>query len=275
LVFVIIFYVFKTFKFLLCSYSLFQVCHFEKMKTLSLVIYALVVSGTFVSVTPFDTKLRVAQDVTLERGGTNFNYLPFLIVGTHPGFVLKRSLVRFQPLDVANCDTVRKADLYLYYAYAHKASYLSLSQAPTFRRTIVAHQVLKDWTESQATSTKRFSHIYYWDQQWLNLGTDALATPTSSGVTIDPTRNRPGFYTIDVTSAVRNWKNGQPNFGLLLRATNEYREGRDFRFASNADPNVGKHAYILVTCQSNSSGGGGASGGIGPVGGKDGIGPAI
>ena len=268
--------VLKVFFRFLVSFSRYAIL---KMKSCIPLIFALMVSCTVVSATTFYTTLRVGQDVTLERGTTNFNYLKYLIVGTHPGFPLKRSLVRFQPLDVPNCDTVWKADLYLYYAYAHKASFMSVSQVPRFPRTIVAHQVLKYWSESQATSTKRLNHIY-WDQQWLNLGSDVLAAPTSAGVTINPTTNYPGFYTIDVTSAVRNWKNGQPNFGLLLRATNEYQQGRDFRFVSNADSNAGKHAYILVTCQSNSSGGnvgfgGGASGGIGPVGGGDGIAPAI
>ena len=207
-----------------------QVCHFED-EILYTLFFALMVSCTVVSATTFYTTLRVGQDVTLERGTTNFNYLKYLIVGTHPGFPLKRSLVRFQPLDVPNCDIVWKADLYLYYAYAHKASFMSVSQVPRFPRTIVAHQVLKYWSESQATSTKRLNHIY-WDQQWLNLGSDVLAAPTSAGVTINPTTNYPGFYTIDVSSAVRNWKNGQPNFGLLLRATNEYQQGRDFRFVN-------------------------------------------
>ncbi|XP_028405517.1 uncharacterized protein LOC114528120 [Dendronephthya gigantea] len=217
----------------------------------------------------FSTRLRVVQDVTLERGNVNFDYLKYLIVGTHPNYPLKRSLVQFHPLQVHGCDHVKRAYLFLYYAYAHKASFMSNAQVPSFPRQIVAHQVVKYWSESQATSTKRYGN-HYWDKQWLNLGTDAFFYPTSSGVTITPGVNHPGFYPIDVTSAVRNWKNGQSNFGLLIRATNEVRQGRDFRFYSKSAYSF-QHPYISVICESNSSGG---NGGIVPVSGG-GIGPAV
>ena len=240
------------------------------MKSLMILIFA-VAACTMVTGSVFQTRLQVVQDVTLERGSTNFNYLRYLIVGTHPRYPLKRSLVRFQPLQVRACGNIRRATLYLYYAYAHKASFMSETQVPRFPRRIVAHQVLKSWIESQATSTRRYNGAN-WAQPWLNLGSDAVATPTSYGVTINPGVTRAGFYPIDVTSAVRNWKYGQPNYGLLLRATNEYRQGRDFRFYSNADRVSSRHPYILVTCQSSSSGGG--NGILRPVGGG-GIGPAV
>ena len=238
------------------------------MKLVVTIIFALVACG-IVRGRQFYSRLQVVQDVTLERGSRNFNYLKYLIVGTHPNYPLKRSLVQFHPLQVRGCDHVKTAYLYLYYAYAHKASFMSEAQVPRFPRRIVAHQVLKYWSESQATSTKRYGS-YLWDRPWLNLGTDALASPTSYGVTINPGVSRPGFYPIDVTSAVRNWKNGQSNFGLLIRATNEYRQGRDFRFYSKSDSYTWRHPYIWVTCESNSSGGN--RGIIVPVGGK-GIGP--
>ena len=172
------------------------------------------------------------------------------------------------------CDRVREAKMYLYYAYAHKASFyayahkasfkLSVAQVPKFSRTIVAHQVLKSWDESQATSTRR-SNGANWAQPWLNLGSDALKDPTGSGVTITPDVTNPGFVAIDVTSAVQNWKNGQPNYGL--QATNEYIEGRDFRFYSNADKNNARHPYISVTCDTLELNGGGIlrPAGSGPV----------
>ncbi len=223
-----------------------------------------------VSVGAFDIRLQVTQDVTLERGSTNFNYLQYLIVGTHPGYPLKRSLVQFHPLQVRACDRVRSARLYLYYAYAHKASFMSERQAPKFPRRIVAHQVLKSWSESQATSTRRYNGAN-WAQPWLNLGIDAVATPTSYGVTINPGVSHAGFYPIDVTSAVRSWKYGRPNYGLVIRATNEHRQGRDFRFYSKSEPYTWRHPYILVECEKYSSGG---NGGIVPFGGGK-IGPAV
>ena len=223
------------------------------------------------------TKLRVLEDVTLEKGITNFDSLRYLIVGTHPGFPLKRSLVRLHPLQVNGCERIRRADLYLYYAYAHKASYMSEAQVPRFSRRIVAHQVLKSWSEKQATSTLRYNGAH-WTKPWLELGSDAVATPTSYGLTITPGVTRAGLYPIDVTSAVRNWQNGQANYGLLLRATNEYRLGRDFRFYSKSERNFDRHPYILVTCESSSSGntGGGFGGILNPVGGGGGgVRPAV
>ena len=240
------------------------------MKSLATLIFTLAACTT-VTGSIFFTRLQVTQDVTLERGSTNFNYLKYLIVGTHPRYPLKRSLVKFHPLQVRACDRIRSAHLYLYYAYAHKASFMSERQVPTFSRIIVAHQVLKSWSETQATSTRRYFGAN-WSQPWLNLGVDAVGLPTGYGVTINPRVNRPGFYSIDVTSAVRSWQSGRPNYGLLIRATNEYRLGRDFRFYSKSEPNRSRHPFILVVCDTlNSSGNGGkrpvpvSGGGIGPA----------
>ncbi|CAB3992978.1 Hypothetical predicted protein [Paramuricea clavata] len=102
-----------------------------KMKSLMILIFA-VAACTMVTGSVFQVRLRVLQDVTSERGSTNFNYLRYLIVGTHPRYPLKRSLVRFQPLQVRACDHIRSATMYLYYAYAHKASFMSETQVPRF-----------------------------------------------------------------------------------------------------------------------------------------------
>ena len=120
-------------------------------------------------------------------------------------------------------------------------------QVPRISRMIVAHRVLKSWVESQATRSRRYNGVQ-WAQRWLKLGTDAVASPTSCGVIITPYVTPSSFVAIDVTSAVRNWKKGQPNYGLLIRATNEHEPGRDFRFYSNAEKNTYRHAYISVTC---------------------------
>lgn len=71
--------------------------------------------------------LKVTEDVTLERGSTNFNYLPYLIVGTHPGYPLKRSLMKFQniPTYASDCNLPLEATLHIYFVYAHKASFMS------------------------------------------------------------------------------------------------------------------------------------------------------
>jgi len=51
-----------------------------------------------------------------------------------------------------------------------------------------------------------------------------------------------------VTSAARAWKYGSPNYGLVIWATNENRAGHGTRFASNADSDSSKHAYIILNC---------------------------
>ena len=135
--------------------------------------------------------LKVTEDVTLERGSTNFNYLPYLIVGTHPGYPLKRSLMKFQniPTYASDCNLPLEATLHIYFVYAHKASFMSESQVPALTRYITAHTVLKSWIESQATSTKR-NNFANWDSQWLNLGTDAKSVALYS-TKVTPT---PGLY---------------------------------------------------------------------------------
>lgn len=52
--------------------------------------------GAYLGDDKFIYKLPVSQDVTLERGDRNYNYLQFLIIALHPGYPLKRSLVQFE-----------------------------------------------------------------------------------------------------------------------------------------------------------------------------------
>ena len=218
------------------------------MTSIVALLFVAVASLTVAEGSVFTIKLKVVKDVTLERGSTNFNYLKFLLVGQHPGYPNKRSLLQFTNVPYS-CRQVISARLYLYFVYAHKASFMSSAQVPTFSRTVVAHQVFKSWSESEATSTKRFRHVY-WSRKLLGLGNDASSSPAGPGVVVNPSRR--GWYSLGVTRAVSNWRNGAPNYGLLIRATNEYRLGRDFRFASNADPNRARHAYIQVICRHSS-----------------------
>ena len=37
---------------------------------------------------------------------------------------------------------------------------------------------------------------------------------------------------MDITEAARNWKNGEPNYGVLIYTTNDDDDGRDIRFRS-------------------------------------------
>ena len=113
--------------------------------------------------------LKVTKDVTLGNKLENFNYLPYLIVGTHPGYPLERSLMQFKNIP-SDCVLPLEATLHIYFVYAHKDR--SLPSLPVITRNIVAHTVLKSWSEGEATSAKRDSRSN-WDSSWLNLGTDA------------------------------------------------------------------------------------------------------
>ena len=119
---------------------------------LQLFIISLAFLNIFAQVNEKTYTLKVTQDVTLERGSRNFNYLPYLIVGTHPGFPMKRSLMKFQDIP-SECTLLLEATLHIYFVYAHKASYMTDAQVPSVTRYITAHTVRKYWSESQATST--------------------------------------------------------------------------------------------------------------------------
>lgn len=194
--------------------------------------------------------LKVVKDVSLERSTSNYNYLIYLLVSKHPDYPNKRSLVQFENLPTAcPASNIKSAKMYLYYSYAHKASWHSIYKTPFIPRYMQAHLVKKYWVESQATSTKRYSRSY-WSAQWLALdGRDAEAEPQDwNPVTIYPLRP-PGFVEFDVTSAVRSWRSGVPNYGLVIRAINELQAGRGIRFFSNAYKDSSKHAFVRVLCK--------------------------
>lgn len=193
--------------------------------------------------------LKVVQDVALEGSSTNFNYLQFLLVSRLPQFPNKRSLVQFEDLPRA-CPSskIKSAKMYLYYVYAHKASWHPITFTPFIPRYMQVHLVKKFWRETQATSTLRYSRAY-WSSPWLGLdGTDAEAVPQECNpVTIFPFRPA-GFVEFDITSAVRSWRSGVPNYGVVIRAVNELAPGRAIRFASNAHKDSFKHPFARVLC---------------------------
>lgn len=190
-------------------------------------------------------KLQVVKDTTLERGTVNFNYLEYLIVGLHPGYPNKRSLLQFEDLP-SNCTTLHWAKMYLYYVYSHKASSQSVQQAPFISRKLKVNPVIKDWEENQATSTFRKTGVP-WSKPYLDLnGVDAKKKAVGSA-TIYTSRPR-GFVEFDITRAIRRWKKEHPNYGVVIWATNEDTPGRDIRFASNASSDKTTHAYVNVFC---------------------------
>lgn len=79
--------------------------------------------------------LKVVKDVALETPTTNHNNLIYLLVSKHPQYPNKRSLVQFEnlPTSCSACN-IKSAKMYLYYKYAHKASWHSIYQTPFIPR---------------------------------------------------------------------------------------------------------------------------------------------
>ena len=193
--------------------------------------------------------LEVVEDVMLEGETNQWNHLEYLVVGLHLGYPKKRSLLRFEDVP-SGCISINEAIMYIYYVYSHKASFQTVDQAPFITRTIRAHRVLKSWKETEATSTRR-DMKNNWQARWLELNdTDATACPT--GQTTVYVKRPSGFVQIEVTSAVKAWKSGSPNYGVVIWATNENVAGRGTRFASNAhsDPSA-THAHIILSCNND------------------------
>lgn len=190
-------------------------------------------------------KLKVVEDVWLEQSTKNYNSYQWLIVGNHIQYPKKRSLLRFEDTP-SDCKSVNQAMMYLYYSYSHKASRLSVNQAPFITRKIQAHRVLKSWKETEATTTNRYNGAS-WQKVYLGLdNTDADSHPT--GKTTIYAGRPSGFVEIDVTLAVKYWSAGKPNYGLLIWATNEDKYGRDTRFFSKSNGDSSTHPYIVINC---------------------------
>ena len=193
--------------------------------------------------------LKVEENVWLELPSVNHNHYQFIIVSRVPQFPNKRSLVKFENLPSACLSSkIKSAKMYLYFWYANKASWHTITFTPLIPRYIQVHLVKKSWSETQATSSRRY-YGANWSSPWLGLdGTDAEAVPQEyNPVTIFPLRPQ-GFVEFDITSAVRSWRSGVPNYGVVIRAVNELEAGRSIRFASKEHKDSSKHPFARVLC---------------------------
>jgi hypothetical protein len=77
--------------------------------------------------------------------------------------------------------------------------------------TLAAHQVLKSWNVNQATYTHATSSSR-WATAGLRSGTDYAASPLGTA-----SAGGVGWMSVDVTGAVKSWRSGSPNRGLMLR----------------------------------------------------------
>lgn len=188
-------------------------------------------------------RLEAIADVFLEGNG-NMNHYDFLIVGLHPGHPLKRSLLKFEDIP-SICQKLMTATMYVYYWYGHKASFQTESQAPWIPRFIEARQVLKSWSETQATRNVRLINTP-WSSPYLNLNSVDARSYADDAQTIS--RDTPSQYIPwNITPTARNWIAGQPNNGILLSTTNEHLSGRDIRFYSRRRP-TNLVPYVDVLC---------------------------
>ena len=191
-------------------------------------------------------RLETVKDVLLESGSRNYEHLDFLIVGNHPQYPKKRSLIQFEDLQKSKHLNIKWAKMYLYFWYAHKASWHTVKQTPYISCMLQVHQVKKHWREDEATSTFR-APSKTWSEPYLALdGTDAVQESLCA-VPIHTSRPS-GFVEFDVTAAVENWDRGEPNHGLLIWATNENEEGRDLRFYDRKRENEVR-PFINVLCE--------------------------
>ena len=173
--------------------------------------------------------MKATEDVFLEQENNQSHY-DFLIVSSHVGYSKKRTLVKFEDIP-SNCTAIHWAKMYLYFWYSHKASFNTISEAPYIPRPLQVHQVKEPWKESQATREYRLSGVS-WSKPYLGLDeSDAMEHPVDI-VTIFTGRPS-GYIEFDITEAARNWKAGEPNYGVVLLAVNEDVYGRDTRFYSH------------------------------------------
>ena len=191
--------------------------------------------------------LNATKDVFLDGDYSRSNY-DFLILAKHPGFPKKRSLLQFQDIP-SDCTNIISAKMYLWYWYSHKASWQSNEEVPHLNHTFKVHQIKKEWSETQATSTYRKSGIA-WSQPYLGLdGTDAYPNSLDSVFFPNPPTNR--WIEFDITEAAQNWKAGQPNYGVVIWSTKENENGRDVRFYSRKRST--NKPYLELQCGSKLS----------------------
>ena len=156
-------------------------------------------------------------------------------------------LLQFQDLP-STCKEIKWTKMYLYYWYSHKASFMTVQQVPFIVRTLQVHQIKKQWNETQATSVDRLSGRP-WSSSFLALNGSDAASHIQDNVKLYTYHPGEQYIEFDITVAVRNWKSGEPNCGVLVWATNENEKGRDIRFYSRKRT-TGK-PYVNVLCDYN------------------------
>lgn len=227
----------------------------EKILLVEVLILSFVGVSFSFSCSPLSTntylcRLNATGDVWLESSTYNNNNSNYLIVGLHPSFPLKRSLIKFEDIPPI-CHKVLTGKMFVHYWYAHKASSRSDEEVPFIPRPVEARQVQRSWRENEATSTVRFTRVP-WNVPYLGLNDDDASSNIDDTKTIDQSTVR-SYISWNITSTVKNWLAGQPNHGILLMASNEYQPGREIRFYSRERP-PDLVPYLEVSCSTSVNG---------------------
>ena len=193
--------------------------------------------------------LLATEDVFIYNS-LNQNHFDFLIVGLHPRYPLKRSLLKFEDIP-PTCNVILQANMYVHYWYAHKASFLSESEVPWIPRPIEARQILKSWRENEATRFKRLVNSQ-WNLPYMDLNDIDARSDIDDIRTISRNTSR-GFISWNVTKTAANWLAGQPNNGIVLSAQNEDVQGREIRFYSR-ERALSLRPYLEVLCDDGNGG---------------------
>jgi len=150
------------------------------------------------------------DDVWIEYGKySNYNNYSQLRIARGGSYPWKRSLIQFDVSSVPNDAYVVHAQMELYYY----SKYGTLTP-----RTIQAHQVLKNWTESEATW---YDRIYKTEWKTPGVGLDdmdAKSAPEDTKVW----ESYPTWMKYDLTEVTQRWIDGtDANYGILLWAPDE------------------------------------------------------
>ncbi len=171
---------------------------------------------------PTTTTFYSVADSTVQSGYPNANNgsSTVMLAGYYSSAQVMRGLVRFDLSAIPPGTPIGQARLWLY---------LSSSREPTqsTARTIATYRVASAWTESSVTWNTRpsFGSMYNW-----------ISIP----------HNAFGWYSVDVTSMMREWVSGQySNYGVWLFG-NESPTDQNWRGFSTREGATDRRPYLSV-----------------------------
>lgn len=175
------------------------------------------------AVWPTTTTFYSVADSTVQSGYPNANNgsSTVMLAGYYSSAQVMRGLVQFNLSGIPSSTPIGQARLWLY---------LSSSREPTqsTARTIATYRVASAWTESSVTWNTRpsFGSMYNW-----------ISIP----------HNAFGWYSVDVTTLMREWVSGQyPNYGIWLFG-DESPINQNWRGFSTREGATERRPYLTVT----------------------------